>query len=259
VLARLADGCEIVPADAAALATTPTEVVLQDEIARAHARKLFAQGRALSPLLHRVHAVVDDEYAEDRFAALALLLASPAHHARAIERAAALWERDPMNAMFGELAGACQGPGWGRRHLPKKLLPLTRVLWRRFRPVGLVRSWPLHFLYRLVAGDPAEAGWERVRECVGEHLLQLALDGASPEGVRRAALDAIAVLQPGGDGSIAIALSKVAGTGSEDLRTRAREVQREVARSHRTADGELAVDDAWEVFWRAVPEDVSVP
>jgi hypothetical protein len=243
-LARLAEGLESHPADGTALEAISGDVLLRDDVARGAARQLFAIGREPERLARVVHDALRGEDGENRGAALALALSSPRLQEEAIAMVVSLLSAEPDWPFFYQLSGACHGPGWGRRHLPKKMLPLTRVLWcpSKFSP--------MHLLFSLVSTEGDAAGWERVRECVAEHLLQLAIEPTETMPVRHAALNAMLELHPGGDGSAVRGLSKL--KDNAQLTERARDVQRLLKRSDRTTDGELAVDDARAVFFRGV-------
>ena len=81
---------------------------------------------------------------------------------------------------------------------------------------------------------------------LADGLLDRACDPGEPLETRRAAVEAIAFLQPGGSGSIERALGKLRST---ELATDARDAQRQLreARSGQV-DRELAILDAWEHF-----------
>lgn len=191
----------------------------------------------------------------ERLQSLRVLLASPTDQEQAIRRLAG-WvsERDVVVDFMlnGVLDGACMGVGWGRdnHNLARKVLPFTSSLWQRHSAFQRSPMYPLRCLF---SSDDDEGAWNRVRDCVAEHLLETALRSTASRAIRMAALDAFEALEPGGDGSAITALARV--RDDREIAARAKAVQRALrqkARKGRLADSELAVDDAWRVYWSSV-------
>lgn len=243
-LARLAEKAEPHPLDRDALVTVPPAILLHDEGLRRSARRLLNQAREPPELARAIDGtLMRKDTPEDNWAALALALASPQRQDAALNEVVARWRAEPGGPWWHHLRGACTGHGWGRERLPKRMLPLVEAMWQ---PTQLS---PMFWLQQLVVDDDEEKAWEKVRECVAEHLLQLALS-REEQKVRSAALDALGVLQPGGDGSIARALGKL--KDDPDIADRVRGTRAAIASKRRTIDAELAVDDARTAFWKAV-------
>lgn len=230
--------------DHSAIDALETNAILQDDQACTIARKQRLPPRLLDAARVAVACASDDSVA---VRALGLLFASSADHPQAVD-ALAKWVLE-NGARAGVLHGATWidgacvgGEGWGRKTRPKKLLSLSAALWRRDNQSHC------HLLSRLLSSPDDIATWEYVRECVAEHVLQRALDSSAPDAERRRALDALSVLHPQGNDSFAKALGKL--YTHETLGARARQVARDWRRGDcRTEDGELAVDEAWTVFW----------
>jgi hypothetical protein len=149
--------------------------------------------------------------------------------------------------------GIFTGHGFGRDDRARKLLPLSRAfLGQGLWPTKLWGSWlrakgtgtiPFD---QLAERKLIEASEEATREVLGEALLSYALDANEATQVRLAALDAIELLVPGGDGSIIRALAKV---DPVELKTRAKGVQQAMKRRRGAPlDPELGIQDACERF-----------
>lgn len=248
VLTRILEGRESHQLDAVALQSARIETVLGDDGARSAACKLAAKGRLPPALVQAAVAAMTEAPPWLRARALRLLLASKGHQEEAVRMMASSYGTGhPVNILWGTdnaLDAACTGDGWGRKAVREKLLPLTDAIWRRENQL----RW--HPLWRLLATDDDAGAWERVRECVAELLLKRVLSTASAPAVRTAALEALDVLHPGGDGSFAKALGKI--DRESELGRRASEVQRRWKKQTSIADGELAVEESWNAYWKTI-------
>lgn len=254
LLTRRREGLEHHALDDEAVAALSVSDVLEDGV-----RALtcdVARLRALpSGLLSGIREAAASGSPIERVQALRVLLASPADQEEAVRRLAS-WvsDRDVVVDLIvnGVLDGACTGAGWGRdkHNLARKVLPFTSSLWQRHSPFQRSPMYPLRCVF---SSDDDAGAWDRVRDCVAEHLLETVLSSTASRASRMAALDAFQALEPGGDGSAIRALARVRDDG--EIAARAKEVQRALgqkAKKGRLADSELAVDDAWRVYWSSV-------
>lgn len=224
-------------------------------------REELDAGRQIALDWQGVVAVLDGPQDEIRWhRALKLLAASPEHQALVVGRIATLLDgsRNPAR-QFAAIAGTPRtvgpgifwGRGWGRDGLPRKLLPISRVLVRG-------RAWPteaLHACFLPAIGrrrrqtneqDPVEGAHERVCEVLAEAFLDLALNEKECMTMRSAALAAIGLLQPGGSRSIARGVGQLLST---ELQEDAKRVSRQLRNGRKgRADPELAVMEAWDFF-----------
>lgn len=195
-------------------------------------------------------------------AAVLMVHGDEERRARGVERFAQAVREEPtpqsavaaFAGMLGRMFawdGIFTGPGWGRDKRPKQLLPLTRALLDR----GL---WPpVWERWLRPAPDPkksdqdrAESALDAEREILAEALLDRARSETRDVERRRKAIEALAVLKPGGNGSWAKALSKIQ---DEPLRALAKAAQKAL-RTRSEADADLAIGDAIEALLGVRPE-----
>ena len=254
-LTRVVERLDPHPLDEDALQAITAGDLLGDEAVRPIACQLVSVGALPARLLDAVREAATKGNPLERVQAVRLLLASRTDQEDAV-RLLASWfmERDVAVEYFANndiLHAACTGAGWGREHhnLARKLLPFTASQWRWENPM---HANPMYLLRCLFSRSDEDGAWERVRECVAEHLLETAVN--APTAERMAALDAFEALQPGGDGSAVRALRRV--QGDEAVVARARAVQTALAARlrdrTRLTDSELAIDDAWKAYWSSL-------
>lgn len=246
--------------DGLELARIVPELVLENDFLWGYLRYHLCDGRGFDLEWQGIVAALDGPRNDLRwYRALRLLAACPDHQARAVSIISTVLatSKDPIRQFSVIIKqpptlppGIFSGPGWGRGELPRKLLPITRVLVRK-------RKWPgdiwrdcfestLRGHETRPGQDPVEPEHERVREVLAEAFLDRALDEREVMSTRSAALAGIGILQPGGNGGIARAVGKLLPT---ELRDQAKEVSKRLrdGRAGRT-DAELAVLEAWDYF-----------
>jgi hypothetical protein len=271
-LTRRLRGCEPCDRDASALEKPSGAQYLAHNDLLFLLRRLLGSGKDVpQQLWPEVEHIIAGPRLEGWYRALSLLVASAPHQAGAVEHMAASVREhvDPAHAvrlLSGAIAGAGSpftGVGWGRKGLGRKLLPISRVLLAR----GV---WPTAALLACVtpdARDPqayAETGdeplYERVKDILGEALLERARDVALPVLARRRAIRALGMLAPTGEGANRI---RALGQLKEDPITRpavriAECEQRDRSRKRAALDGETCIMDAWEHVMSEEPEPTMV-
>jgi hypothetical protein len=250
---RIARRCEPDPIDTVAFDAIPVEHLLSDTflVMGLHQWPEFPP-RVWDAVEHALHSGQWHPWTE----AVALLSTSndAQRRARAVSilaSAVASSDSDPLapfRHFHGRQAGMYLGRGWGRRARREVLLPLTRELLRRgvwpyvwFR--GAVDAKERDEPNAVPGVDERASPAELVREILAEALLAEAKDDTLPVESRRQSIQALGLLEPGGDGSWARALRAFDGPLGEDALRAAAQM-----RERRTGalDPEIAMEDACE-------------
>jgi hypothetical protein len=259
-LYRQLRGCEPCDQDASALAEPSALQYLEHDGLLCLLRRLLGAGKDIcSQIWPEVERVLPGPRDRGWYRALAVQVASPPHQATAVEHMASSVREhtDPAHALHlvsGAIAHAGSpftGAGWGRKELGRKLLPISRVLLAR-------EVWPTTVLLRCVTPDTrdarayAETGdeplYERVKDILGEALLDRARDEHLPASARRRAIRSLGLLGPTGEGAHLI---RAVGTLKRNPELNvavqfAEHEQRDRSRKRSVIDGETCILDAWE-------------
>jgi hypothetical protein len=259
-LTRRLRGCQPCEQDVSALATPSPGQYLEHEGLRHRLRQLLGAANEIPPQIWpAVERVLAGPRDRGWYCAIAVQAASAPHQAAAVEHMAnsVREHTNPAHALH-LLSGAIAhsgspftGTGWGRKDLGRKLLPISRVLLAR----GV---WPATELLQCVTPDTrdaqeyAESGddplWERVKDIMGEALLERARDLHQPAAARRRAIRSLGLLAPTGAGANLIrAVGKLKQDPElgEAVQFAERE-QRNRFRKRSAIDGETCILDAWE-------------
>jgi hypothetical protein len=256
--------CEPVSRDEDVLRQLPSGLILGDELLIRPLRRLVDV--RLEIPTHILEAAEQARSAQEWapfLNALLLLFAVDSRRDATIERFAAwiaeqprleeVLSNDPARSLLNfPWSGVFTGRGFARDARPRKLLPASRAFLRRgLWPTKLWTQWLNASPQVGSHDDPAiernleEAAMEATREILGDALLSFFLNAQERSPVRIAALEAIELLSPGGDGSIIRALLKVE---TKELRTRAKQVQSALKKRSLPLDAELGIQDACEFF-----------